>query len=36
MHLLDNSVIYFLEVVRTINDKYDDQTLETIPDFSMN
>jgi len=34
MHLLDNSVIYFLEVV--INDKYDDQTLETIPDFSMN
>jgi len=34
MHLLDNSVIYFLEV--TINDKYDDQTLETIPDFSMN
>ena len=34
MHLLDNSVIYFLEVV--INDKYDDQTLETIPDLSMN
>ena len=34
MHLLDNSVIYFLDVV--INDKYDDQTLETIPDFSMN